>query len=271
MLEQILGTSARVALLRILLSNSERTYSLNELARLAGLSPSTAFKEVLRLREVVGRDPISGRYQIQKTRLTKALQKVFEMESELVAGKPLFDRLSELGFYYISGTAALILRGLARDFTTEPAALLIVCDRKLSKLRGAITSLYREYEILVLEDRIRPADFTENEVYLKGRPSKANLAVVEKAIVDAVWKWKWEGESLAHAIYCLMERTLDAELMKRYAREKGPYVERHLKYALETVGRLQGVRIDTSGLARGSVERGYERGVEEAVERVLRS
>lgn len=268
-----MGTTAKIAILRVMLRNWDRDFSINELSKAAGLSPSTVFKEIKDLQTVVWRDPLTGKYRVRKMRFTKTLRELFDIETETLATRKLglIDQLSGLGAYYISGTAAIILRGLARDFTTEPDPLLIICDRKISKLRGFLTNAYPRYRVLLVEDKIRPADFTENEVWIEGRTQKTYLAVVEKAVADAIWKWKWEGKHFPYAIYCLLEVPLDLELLKRYTKERGPAVERLVRRALELSARATGRTLHVSDLRRGAVEKGYEAQVEGAVQRVLRS
>ncbi|MEM3519651.1 MAG: hypothetical protein QW179_01405 [Candidatus Hadarchaeales archaeon] len=275
MLEKILGTSGKISLLRSMLTGGKESFSLNELARMSGLSTSTAFKEIRDLLDVVvDYNSSTKKYAVKESPLSKAMREIFELEKKMVkeAGATVFDLLSGLGSYYVSGTSAIILRGLARDFTASTNSLMIICDRKVSKSRGAILSFFPSYNILLLEEKIRPADFSEGEVYFEGRVVNTNLATLEKAVVDALWKPRWEGENISYAIYCLLEQPLDTELLKRYAKEKGPKVEERLTGVMEIITRATGASWDLKGLrARRGLEKSLGIKVEEAIERVLRS
>ena len=270
MLEKILGTSGKISLLRAMLTGRKEYFSLNELARMSGLSASTAFKEV---RDLLGTvmeyDPLTKKYRVKDTPLSEVLGKIFELEKKMFKRAEIFGLLSELGSYYISGTPAIILRGLSRDFTASTDSLMVICDRKVSKLRGAIMSLFPTYRLLLLEESIKPTDFVEGEVYFGGSVAKANLAVLEKAVIDALWRPEWEGENISYAIYCLLEQPLDIELLKRYAKEKGPKVGGRLRMVMEVVGRATGTSFRFDDLRAGKEEKSLEMKVEEAVERVL--
>ncbi|MFN4133251.1 MAG: hypothetical protein ACK4GQ_02650 [Candidatus Hadarchaeales archaeon] len=275
MLEKILGTSGKISLLRALLASRERYFSINELAAISGLSASTAFKEIKDLLEtVVDYDPLTKKYRAKKTPLTEALEEIFRLEKKLfgAAGATIFDFLSGLGSYYISGTPAIALRGLSPDFTASTDSLMIVCDRRVSKLRGAIMSLFPQYRLLLVEEQIMPADFVEGEVYFGGAMTMTNLAVLEKAVADALWMSKWEGENIAYAIYCFLEQPLDMELLKKYAKEKGPKVEGRLRRVMELASHATGRSYKLDDLrASGKIEKTLELNIEEALERVLRS
>jgi hypothetical protein len=272
MLEKILGTAARISLLRVLLTEKEREWSLNELAREAGLSTSTVFKEAKNLvGTVLSHDPLTKRYWVNETPFTQALRKLFMLEKEGFEAADLFGTLGRLGSYYLSGSSAVVLRGLARDFTTTADSLLIVCDRRISKLRGALMKLFPAYRLLLVEESIRPADFVEGEIYFGGEVRRANLAVLEKAVVDALWRFRWEGENLGHALYCLVERRMDPELLVKYAREKGRKVEGRLRMVMEILSRVTGADYGLEALRPGREERELRRRVERAVEDVLGS
>jgi hypothetical protein len=272
MLERILGTAARVSLLRVLLREEGKEWSLNELAREAGLSTSTAFKEARNLVGVVlSHDPLTKRYWVRETPLTGVLRQLFSLEREELGAADLFETLGRLGSYYLSGSSAIILRGLARDFTTTTDSLLIVCDRRISKLRGALMSLFPAYRLLLVEEGVRPADFVEGEIYFGGEVRRANLAVLEKAVVDALWKFRWEGENLSHALCCLIEQRLDPELLVKYAREKGRRMEGRLRMVMEVLGRVAGTDYRPEVLRPAREERELRRRVERVVEDVLGS
>jgi hypothetical protein len=97
---------------------------------------------------------------------------------------------------------------------------------------------------------------------------RANVAVPEKAVVDALWRHAWEGENISHVIYCLIEQPLDFELLVRYAREKGRPVEGRLRTVLEALSRATGKSYGAESLRPGEGGRFREK-VEVAVEDVL--
>ncbi|MEM2866840.1 MAG: helix-turn-helix domain-containing protein [Candidatus Hadarchaeales archaeon] len=270
MLEKILGSSGKVSLLRALLTSGEEEFSLNELARRSGLSPSTALRELGELAELVEYDPFRKRYRAKETPLSKPLRELFDLERMKVGKSSLLTLLPQLGFYYLSGTPSLLLRGMGRDFTASPQRLMILCDRRISKVRGALLSLFPSYQLLLLEERMDPRDYLGGEVCFQGRMVEVNLAVTEKAVVDSLWRWRWEGENLVQALYCLLEQPLDLDLLKGYARRKGRKVEARLRRVLEVAGRAGGARFSPEGLRPEKVERKFEELVEEAVDRVLR-
>ena len=272
MLERVLGSAARVSLLRVILTGEREEWSLNELARRAGISTSTAFRELRNLvGTVLSQDPVTKKYRASETPLTRALRKLFELEREEFKAKDIFETLEALGSYYLSGSPAIILRGLARDFLATTDSLLFMCDRRISKLRGVLMSLFPSYRMLLVEENIRPADFLEAEVYLGGEVRRANVAVPEKAVVDALWRYAWEGENISHVIYCLIEQPLDFELLVRYAREKGRPVEGRLRTVLEALSRATGKNYGAESLRPGGESRRFREKVEVAVENVLRS
>lgn len=274
MLEKILGTSGKISLLRAMLTARDECFSLNELARVSGLSTSTAFKEIRDLLgTLVDYDPLTKKYRARETPLSEALREIFELEKKMFkkAEANIFGLLSGLGSYYITGTSAIVLRGLGRDFTASTDSLMIICDRKVSKVRGALMSLFPSYRLLLLEERIRPADFVEGEVYFGGAVARANLAVLEKAVIDALWGPRWEGENILYAMYCLLEQPLDIELLKRYAKGKGPRVEGRLRGVMEIIGRATGTSYRLKDLRVGmGLEKSLRMKAEEVVERVLR-
>jgi len=273
MMEKILGTSGKISLLRAMLTGEKEPLSLNELARISGLSTSTAFREVKDLLGIlVDYDPSVKKYRIMDTPLSAALRGIFELERETFKreGATIFDLLTELGPYYVSGASAIALRGLGRDFVASTDSLMIICDRRISKLRGAIMSLFPSYRLLLLEERVRPADFIEGEVYFAGSVMKSNLAVLEKAVVDALWRPSW-GENIAYAIYFLLEQPFDIELLKKYARGKGARVEGRLREVLDRIGRATGTSYRLGDLGPGKgLEKNVAIKVEEALGRVLR-
>lgn len=273
MLEKILGTAARISLLRVALSRKNKTMSVNEFAREAGLSTSTAFKEVKNLLgPVLTYDPVSRKYGVKDTPLTELLEDLFNRERDLFERGGLFEHIAWLGSYYVSGTAAILLRGLARDFTTAPDSIMVVCDRKVAKFRGALMSLFPSYRLLFVEDRIRPSDFVEGEIYFEGRRTKANLAVLEKAVVDTLWKYRWEGDSVAHAVHLLMDQPLDMNLLERYAEERGGGVPDRLKLTVGIIAGAGGFKhgMEESGRP-GRVDKNFRRIVEKEVERAIGS
>ena len=271
MLERILGSTARVSLLRVLLTSEQRDWSINELARRAGISTSTAHKEVKNLLGIVlSQDPLTKKYLVEESQFTQVLGELFRLEAEKLKAGDIFSTLSELGFYYLSGSSAIILRGLSRDFLKAPNSFLFMCDRKISKLRGALLSLF-PYKMLFVEEKIEPNDFSEVEVYFEGEIRRTNLAVLEKAVVDAIWKYSWEKDNITHVVYCLLEQPLDFELLVKYAKRKGRSVEGRLQTVLEILSRATGRKYILGNLRPERESREFRRKVEAAVEDVLRS
>jgi hypothetical protein len=271
MLEKILGTSGKVSLLRVMLAGKGKDFSLNELARLSGLSTSTTFKEIKDLAgTVVDYNHSTKRYSIHETPLTIAVRDIFELEKKMykTADATIFSLLSDLGAHYVSGTSAIILRESSRENPAPVDSMMVICDRKVSKLRGALMSLFPSHKLLFLEEDVKPTDFVQREVHLKKAVMKVNLAKIEKALVDALWKPDWEGENITLAVRYLIEKSPDVQLLKKYAAGKGPKVQARLKETLETIGRATGNKYRRDDLGTARAPKGFRKMVEGAVKSV---
>lgn len=261
MLEQILGSTTKVNLARVLVSNPERAFSGNELADLAGCSPSSVSEQISSLEGVVAVRDDRGRFRaLGDSPLYEPLRRMFAWESSRLAEGGLFDRLERAGGYFVSGSAALILRGLTRDFTVSPRTFLIVCDRRVSKLSGSLILAYPKYSLLFVEDRIDAADYDDLDIVFEDRRTTANVALLERAVVDSLWRIAEERDSVLEAVYALVENPSDTALMKKYARSHGVATESRLAWLLGLINEASRMkRFDVSGLRYDSEKLGLSR------------
>ncbi len=256
-----------------MLASKEKSFSLNEIARISGLSPSTAFKEIKDLEgTLVVHDPETKRFSVRETALTSAMRQIFDIEKKLykTADMTIFDMLSDLGAYYVTGTPAIALRGIGPSTAPATDSLMVICNRKVSKLRGAMMNLFSNYRLLLLEGDVKKDDFAEEKVRFMGVSTKTNLARLERAVVDAIWRPGWEGENISLAFHCLLERKLDAELLKRHARERGPDVEARLMVVVEAIGG-ENLKKGFDGLNSGHVSKGFTSKVEKFMEQARKN
>ncbi len=273
MLEMVLGSQAKISILRVLVSKPDGSFSLNELARSSGCAVSTV---AVLVKDLVGRvvsyDAESGRYRIMKdSPLYGPLGRLFSAEARMKKPENPFLFLSQTGAYFVSGSSGLVLRGLSRDFTGPPEQLLLVCDRAVARRRGMIRTLLSPLRVLMVEDTVRAGDYVEMEASLGGSRVMLNVAVVERAVADALWKLGVERENLDQVVYAMMEEPLDLEALKKYARGHGEATESRLLWVLKTIGAMSGKLLPGQGLRGFKVPPpGWFRAtVEEAVNRVL--
>lgn len=236
MLERILGTSAKISALRVLVLNPTRSFSLNELASASGCSASTLHEQIRGLLDVIAERGPGGIRVVKRSPIFPHLKSIFLAEKRLDSAGSIFDLLSKLGAYYVTGSSALYSRGLGRDFAMEVKRYLIICDRQVAKSRGSIRSRFPHLQFRFLEDRIRPEDYEEIEVLTgEGKMRRLPVAVPEKAIVDSLWQISEEGSDADAVVYAMLEKVVDMERVKSYARQRGAVVQGRLRWILNEI------------------------------------
>ena len=201
------------------------------------------------------------------------MRELFSCERKLIKDKDynLFSLLNELGSYYITGSSAIVFRGLSYELQPSTASIFIVGERKIAKFRGLLRNIFSKYNLLIVEQSIEPKDYVEVEVYFENRFEKANLAILEKAIADALWKIDWERNNVIYPIYCLLQQPLDLSLIKKHAKSYGAKVEGKLRWFLQTINNISASRLySVEGLAKEvRIKDSVAKEVEEAIRRVL--
>jgi len=119
MIEKLLGTSTKVSAARVLVLNPERSFSLNKLASASGCSPSTLYQQLDDLVGVVAERAPEGIRVLRDSPIFVPLRRLFLVEKQLQAKRSVFEALSRLGRYYVTGSSGLYLRGLGRDFAPK--------------------------------------------------------------------------------------------------------------------------------------------------------
>jgi hypothetical protein len=275
MLEKVLGSQAKISILRVLASRPEGSFSLNELSRLSGCAVSTVavqIKELVGI--VVSYNDETGKYGIiRDSLLYGALDRLFSTEARMKKPENPFLFLSQVGGYFVSGSSALVLRGLSRDFTGSPRRLLLICDRTVARRRGMIMTLLLPLKALLVENEVQARDYVEMEASLGRGRVMLNVAVIERAVADALWRVEWERADLDQVVYAMMEEPLDLEVLKRYARDHGEVTESRLLWVLQTIEAMTMQRPSTRRLraAKTPPPRWFRGTVVEAVKRVLGS
>jgi hypothetical protein len=238
MIEKVLGTSAKVSAARVLILNPDRSFSLNELASASGCSPSTLYQQLDDLVGVIAERTPEGIRVLKGSPLIAPLRRLFSVEKQLQGEHSIFEVLSELGRYYVTGSSGLYLRGLGRDFAPRIEKYLIICERKVAKSRGTLLSGFSEPRLCLLEDKVSTADFEEIEVLIPSvRAKRLPVAVPERAIADSLWRMAEEGPDVIIAAYALLEKIIDVELAKKYARRRGALVEARMRWLLNEINR----------------------------------
>jgi hypothetical protein len=238
MIEKVLGTSAKVSAARVLILNPDRSFSLNELASASGCSPSTLYQQLDDLVGVVAERAPEGIRVVKSSPLIAPLRRLFSVEKRLQGEHSVFEVLSGLGRYYITASSGLYLRGLGRDFAPRIEKYLIICERKVAKSRGTLLSGFSEPRLCLLEDKVSTSDFEEIEVLIPSmRAKRLPVAVPERAIADSLWRMAEEGPDVVIAAYALLEKIIDVELAKKYARRRGALVEARMRWLLNEINR----------------------------------
>jgi hypothetical protein len=275
MIEKILGTSTKVSAARVLVLNPDRSFSLNELASASGCSPSTLYQQLDDLVGVIAERAPEGIRVLKGNRLIAPLRKLFSVEKQLQGEHSIFEVLSELGRYYVTGSSGLYLRGLGRDFAPGIRKYLIICERRVAKSRGTLLSGFREPRLSLLEDKVSTADFEEIEVLIPSvRAKRLPVAVPERAIADSLWRMAEEGPDVAMAAYAMLEKIVDIDLAKKYARRRGALVEARMRWLLNEINRAARRPVfDLSGLRSGPdrIPRNLAGEIQGAIMRVLGS
>ena len=275
MIEKILGTSAKVSAVRVLVLNPDRSFSLNELASASGCSPSTLHQQLNDLVGVIAERTPEGIRVLKGSRLIAPLGRLFSVEKQLQGERSIFEVLSRLGRYYVTGSSGLYLRGLGRDFAPRIEKYLIICERRVAKSRGTLLSAFKEPRLCLLEDKVSPADFEEIEVLIPSLSAKRlPVAVPERAIADSLWRMAEEGPDVVIAAYALLEKIIDVELAKKYARRRGALVEARMRWLLNEINRAgRRTVFDLSGLRSGParIPRKVAGEIQGAIMRVLGS
>ena len=275
MIERVLGTSAKVSAARVLVLNPERWFSLNELASASGCSPSTIYQQVDDLVAVIAERRPRGIRVLKGSPLFAPLKRLFLVEKQLQREGSIFEVLSRLGRYYVTGASALYLRGLGRDFSPKIENYLVVCERMVTKSRGSLLSNFLEPRLRLVEDGVYPADFEEIEVLVPFvRARRLPVAVPEKAIADSLWRIADEGSDVLVVVYVMLEKMIDVELIKKYARRRGRPVEARMRWLLDEINRASRRLIfDVRGLRSGPprIPRSLAQEIQGAIMRVLGS
>jgi hypothetical protein len=275
MIEKLLGTSAKVSAARVLVANPDRSFSLNELASASGCSPSTLYQQLDDLIGIVAERTPEGIRVMKGSPLIAPLKRLFSVEKKLQAQQSIFEALSRLGRYYVTGSSGLYLRGLGRDFAPRIEKYLIICERRVAKSRGTLLSGFSEPRLRLVEDRISPADYDEIEVLIPSvKVKRLPVAVPERAIADSLWRMADEGSDVAVTAYAVLEKIVDMELAKKYARKRGALVEARMRWLLNEINRAARRPVfDLSGLGSGPprIPRSLVGEIEGAIMRVLGS
>jgi hypothetical protein len=275
MIEKLLGTSTKVSAARVLVLNPERTFSLNELASASGCSPSTLYQQVDDLVGVIAERAPEGIRVLRDSPIFVPLRRLFLVEKQLQGERSVFEALSRLGRYYVTGSSGLYLRGLGRDFSPKIEKYLVVCDRRVAKSRGALLSNLLEPRVRLVEDRVSPTDFEEIEVFIPSmKVRRLPVAVPERAIADSLWRMEEEGTDVVMVVYAVLEKIVDVELVKKYARRRGILVEARMRWLLNEINRASRRTIfDLRGLRSGPprIPRSLAGEIQGAITRVLGS
>ena len=275
MIEKLLGTSAKVSAARVLVLNPDRSFSLNELASASGCSPSTLYQQLDDLVGVIAERTPEGIRVLKGSPLIATLRRLFSVEKQLQGEHSVFEVLSRLGRYYVTGSSGLYLRGLGRDFAPRIEKYLIICERRVAKSRGTLLSGFSEPRLCLLEDRVSPADFEEIEVLIPSvRAKRLPVAVPERAVADSLWRMAEEGPDVVMAAYAVLEKIVDIELAKKYARRRGALVEARMRWLLNEINRAGRRSVfDLSGLRSGPprIPRNLAGEIQGAIMRVLGS
>jgi hypothetical protein len=275
MIEKILGTSAKVSATRVLVANPERSFSLNELASASGCSPSTLYQQLDDLVGTIAERTPKGIRVLKGSPFIVPLRRLFSVEKHLQGEDSIFETLSRLGRYYVTGSSGLYLRGLGRDFAPRIEKYLIICERRVAKSRGTLLFGFSGPQLRLLEDRVSPADFEEIEVHIPSEKAvRLPVAVPERAIVDSLWRVAEEGPDVVMVVYALLEKIVDVELVKKYARRRGALVEARMRWLLNEINRASRRPVfDLSGLRSGPprILRSLAGEIQGAIMRVLGS
>jgi hypothetical protein len=275
MIEKLLGTSAKVSAARVLVVNPDRSFSLNELASASGCSTSTLYQQLDDLVGIIAERTPEGIRVLKGSPFIAPLRRLFSVEKQLQGEDSIFETLSRLGRYYVTGSSGLYLRGLGRDFAPRIEKYLIICERRVAKSRGTLLSGFSGPQLRLLEDRVSPADFEEIEVLIPSvRAKRLPVAVPERAIADSLWRIADEGPDAVMAAYAVLEKIVDIELAKKYARRRGALVEARMRWLLNEINRAGRRRVfDLSGLRSGPprIPRSVAGEIQGAIMRVLGS
>ncbi len=159
MLENILGSKSKIKILRAMMRNEERAYSLDDVAKLTGLSCGAAYpaiQQMLESRFIIkrkaGKTPL---YQINKSHfLMKPVRRILNVEKYGYVGiaRRFSDKLGKKGVY-----AVVLFGSAARGEITEKSDIdiLVVCDgpeakkAEASKIAGKLLEKY-DVEISVI-------------------------------------------------------------------------------------------------------------------------
>lgn len=275
MIERVLGTSAKVSAARVLVLNPERSFSLNELASASGCSPSTIYQQVDALVAVIAERTPQGIRVLKESPLFAPLKRLFLVEKQLQREGSVFEVLSRLGRYYVTGASALHLRGLGRDFSPKIESYSVVCERRVTKSRGSLISNFLTPRVRIIEDRVYPADFEEIEVLMPSVTARRlPVAVPEKAIADSLWRITDESSDVVVVVYVMLEKMIDVRLIKKYARRRGRLVEARMRWLLDEINRAsRRLVFDVRGLRSGPprIPRPLAYEIQGAIMRVLGS
>jgi len=167
------------------------------------------------------------------------LRRLFSVEKQLQGERSVFEVLSRLGRYYVTGSSGLYLRGMGRDFAPKIEKYLLICDRRVAKSSGALLSDFSEPRVRLLEDRVFPSDFEMIEVFIPSvKARRLPFAVPERAIADSLWRMEEEGSDVVMVVYAMLEKIVDVDLVKKYARRRGALVEARMRWLLNEINRV---------------------------------
>ncbi len=262
-LENLLGSTCKISVLRTLLFNPEKNFTINELAREAGCSPSTIYAQLAEIKEVTIYDPVTKTLEADMSNpYLIVLKKLFEVEKKVVETQNIFNVLSKSGQYYLTGESAIVARGLSRDFTVELNLLHLMADRKIVKIRGPL-SVYSPIKIVIEEGKILPEDYDEIEISFQGWSGRIPVATVERAVIDALRRIDLI-EKLDDVVEALLSPMMEIDEVLRMAKKRN--------VPKRTLAILQAILV-TSGTIkeekRINLPRKTWKLIEEAVQHVL--
>ncbi len=264
-LETFLGSSCKISVLRILALNPEKSFTVTELAKRAGCSPSTVYAQITEMKGVVVYNPAARTIGINLlSPYFKVLENLFNTERKTMVLKDIFSVLSSFGQYYLTGETAIIVRGLTRDLTMEPNMLHLIGDRGIVKVRGPL-SAYSPVKVIIEEEKIFPEDYDEIEVSFRGWSGQAPVATVEKAIIDVLRRVDLV-DKLDDVVELLLSPIVEIKDVLKIAKER---------YSAKNTLNILNAILTTAGVVEGKGKVKLPRKVllmiEEAVQHVLGS